>query len=91
MYAINRHKTTVLPPAYHAESYSPDDNRFDFRPFIYNVQWTWQFRMIDTKLRSLNAPLVVATPTEDFTASSSNQLLLEGVDYLSVNGVIYVD
>ncbi len=26
-YAINRHKTTVLTPSYHAESYSPDDNR----------------------------------------------------------------
>lgn len=26
-YAINRHKATVLTPACHAESYSPDDNR----------------------------------------------------------------
>ena len=26
-YAINRHKATVLTPAYHAEAYSPDDNR----------------------------------------------------------------
>ena len=26
-YAINRHKMTVLTPSYHAESYSPDDNR----------------------------------------------------------------
>eukprot|EP00095_Tigriopus_kingsejongensis_P002439 snap_masked-scaffold380_size190731-processed-gene-0.11 protein:Tk02439 transcript:snap_masked-scaffold380_size190731-processed-gene-0.11-mRNA-1 annotation:"glutamine-dependent nad(+) synthetase" len=35
-YAINRHKMTVLTPAYHAETYSPDDNRFDHRPFLYN-------------------------------------------------------
>ena len=27
-YAINRHKATTLTPAYHAESYSPDDNRY---------------------------------------------------------------
>lgn len=27
MYAINRHKLTVLPPAYHTEAYSADDNR----------------------------------------------------------------
>eukprot|EP00955_Chlamydomonas_euryale_P037998 350951-Chlamydomonas_euryale.AAC.11 len=27
-YAINRHKTTVLTPSYHAENYSPDDNRW---------------------------------------------------------------
>jgi hypothetical protein len=35
MYAINRHKTTVLTPSYHAENYSPDDNRFDLRPFLH--------------------------------------------------------
>ncbi|KAJ1982391.1 glutamine-dependent NAD(+) synthetase [Dimargaris verticillata] len=46
-YAINRHKMTTLTPAYHAESYSPDDNRFDLRPFLYNVRWSWQFRSID--------------------------------------------
>ncbi|VDP89694.1 unnamed protein product [Echinostoma caproni] len=27
MYAINRHKCTVLPPAYHTEAYNADDNR----------------------------------------------------------------
>lgn len=46
-YAINRHKATVLTPSYHAESYSPDDNRFDHRQFLYNVSWPWQFRRID--------------------------------------------
>uniref|UniRef100_A0A383W8A4 Glutamine-dependent NAD(+) synthetase n=1 Tax=Tetradesmus obliquus TaxID=3088 RepID=A0A383W8A4_TETOB len=46
-YAINRHKATVLTPSYHAESYSPDDNRFDHRPFLYNTAWPWQFRRID--------------------------------------------
>jgi len=46
MYAINRHKTTVLTPSYHAENYSPDDNRFDLRPFLY-PRFTWQGRKID--------------------------------------------
>jgi len=46
-YSANRHKMTVLTPAYHAESYSPDDNRFDLRQFLYNVRWSWQFRKID--------------------------------------------
>lgn len=46
-YAINRHKTTVLTPSYHAENYSPDDNRFDHRQFLYNTKWTWQFKKID--------------------------------------------
>ncbi|KAJ1922465.1 glutamine-dependent NAD(+) synthetase [Coemansia sp. S100] len=46
-YAVNRHKMTTLTPAYHAEAYSPDDNRFDLRQFLYNARWTWQFRQID--------------------------------------------
>ena len=54
-YSINRHKMTTLTPAYHAESYSPDDNRFDLRQFLYNVRWTWQFRKIDQLVQELNA------------------------------------
>ncbi|KAJ2520850.1 glutamine-dependent NAD(+) synthetase [Coemansia sp. RSA 1939] len=46
-YSINRHKMTTITPAYHADTYSPDDNRFDLRPFLYDSQWTWQFRCID--------------------------------------------
>ncbi|KAJ8944016.1 hypothetical protein NQ318_021731 [Aromia moschata] len=52
-YAINRHKMTVLTPSYHAECYSPDDNRFDLRPFLYRANWSWQFRAIDKKLNFL--------------------------------------
>ena len=54
-YSINRHKMTTLTPAYHAESYSPDDNRFDLRQFLYNARWTWQFRKIDQLVQELNA------------------------------------
>lgn len=46
-YSMNRHKMTTLTPAYHAESYSPEDNRFDLRQFLYNIRWPWQFRRID--------------------------------------------
>lgn len=49
-YAINRHKMTVLTPSYHAESYSPDDNRFDHRPFLYRANWSWQFKAIDAEV-----------------------------------------
>ncbi|KAG6966608.1 hypothetical protein JG688_00006706 [Phytophthora aleatoria] len=47
-YSVNRHKMTTLTPSYHAENYSPDDNRFDLRPFLYNTRWTRQFNSIDT-------------------------------------------
>ena len=53
-YSINRHKMTTLTPSYHAEVYSPDDNRFDHRPFLYNARWSWQFSAIDTAVENIN-------------------------------------
>uniref|UniRef100_A0A8D8D647 Glutamine-dependent NAD(+) synthetase n=1 Tax=Culex pipiens TaxID=7175 RepID=A0A8D8D647_CULPI len=61
-YAINRHKMTVLTPAYHAESYSPDDNRFDHRPFLYRANWSWQFKCIDEELERIQSPLPPPPP-----------------------------
>ena len=52
-HSINRHKMTTLTPSMHAEVYSPDDNRYDLRPFLYNSKWTWQFREIDQKVEGL--------------------------------------
>ncbi len=52
-YSVNRHKMTTLTPSYHAESYSPDDNRFDLRQFLYNVRWGWQFRQIDRRIEEM--------------------------------------
>ena len=45
---------TTLTPSYHAEVYSPDDNRFDHRPFLYNARWSWQFSAIDTAVENIN-------------------------------------
>lgn len=53
MYSINRHKMTTMTPSYHAESYSPADQRFDHRPFLYNTRWPWQFKCIEDKVRML--------------------------------------
>ncbi|XP_051885146.1 glutamine-dependent NAD(+) synthetase isoform X1 [Pristis pectinata] len=67
MYSINRHKMTTLTPAYHAEDYNPDDNRFDLRPFLYNITWSWQFKCIDnqvTKLESTQGNCVDAVCNE---------------------------
>lgn len=58
MYSRNRHKLTVVTPSYHAENYSPDDNRFDLRPFLYNTQWEWQFREIDEDVARYEEPTV---------------------------------
>ena len=59
-YSINRHKLTTLTPSYHAESYSPDDNRFDLRPFLYNPRWDWQFTAIDRDVQLRGAAAAAA-------------------------------
>ncbi len=51
-YSINRHKMTTITPSYFAETYSPDDNRFDHRQFLYPVDWSWQFGNIDDKVNT---------------------------------------
>ena len=38
-YSINRHKMTIITPSYHAEEYGTDDNRYDLRQFLYDVNW----------------------------------------------------
>lgn len=50
MYSINRHKMTTITPSYFAETYSPDDNRFDHRQFLYPADWTWQFKNIEKEV-----------------------------------------
>ncbi|XP_013415457.1 glutamine-dependent NAD(+) synthetase isoform X2 [Lingula anatina] len=59
-YSINRHKMTVITPSYHAESYSVDDNRFDHRQFLYNIQWPWQFRMIEEQVQIMESRQIAA-------------------------------
>lgn len=52
-YSVNRHKMTTLTPSYHAEEYSPDDNRFDLRQFLYPTRWPRQFAVIDAAVTAL--------------------------------------
>ncbi|KZF19560.1 glutamine-dependent NAD(+) synthetase [Xylona heveae TC161] len=51
-YAINRHKMTVLTPSYHAEQYSPDDNRYDLRPFLYPT-FSWAYKKMEASAVAL--------------------------------------
>ena len=47
------------------QNYSPEDNRFDLRQFLYNTRWPWQFRKIDelVKLREFEESTV--SPVSD--------------------------
>ncbi|MCJ1402314.1 glutamine-dependent NAD(+) synthetase [Xylographa trunciseda] len=62
-YSINRHKMTTVTPAYHAEQYSPDDNRFDLRPFLY-PSFDYAYRKIE---RTIKAMGVAGTKRPEFT------------------------
>ncbi|CDY24055.1 BnaA06g00530D [Brassica napus] len=72
-YSINRHKMTVLTPSYHAESYSPEDNRFDLRQFLYNSKWPYQFKKIDEIVDGLNGDSVAFPEEEEEEATSSQE------------------
>ncbi|GLU17697.1 hypothetical protein SLE2022_340530 [Rubroshorea leprosula] len=64
-YSINRHKMTVLTPSYYAESYSPEDNRFDLRQCLYNTRWPYQFRKMDELVRELERDDVAFKESSD--------------------------
>ncbi|CAE8611166.1 unnamed protein product, partial [Polarella glacialis] len=67
-YATQRHKMTTLTPSYHAENYGPEDNRFDLRPFLYPVNFEWQFKQIDDAADALEE----AQASEAQASSSSS-------------------
>ncbi|RDA88491.1 hypothetical protein CP532_6618 [Ophiocordyceps camponoti-leonardi (nom. inval.)] len=56
-YAMNRHKSTICTPSIHLCPYDPDDNRHDLRPFLYVVDWPWQFRKIREHVERLEEQL----------------------------------
>ncbi|GMF05421.1 unnamed protein product [Ambrosiozyma monospora] len=64
-YAVNRHKQTVSTPSYHAEQYSPDDNRFDLRPFLIDPRFSWARHKIDSVLEKLDKNEKIDTMTVD--------------------------
>lgn len=37
------------------QNYSPEDNRYDLRQFLYNTRWPWQFRCIDQLVKNYEA------------------------------------
>lgn len=39
---------------FYLQSYSPEDNRFDLRQFLYNSRWPYQFRKIDELVNELS-------------------------------------
>ncbi|KAH3665395.1 hypothetical protein OGAPHI_003579 [Ogataea philodendri] len=64
-YSVNRHKQTVSTPSYHAEQYSPDDNRFDLRPFLIDPRFSWARQKIDGVLAKMKTDGKLSTMSID--------------------------
>ena len=54
-YGLNRHKVTTLPPSFFYDPESCDDNRFDMRPWYYATDWSYQFQIIDDRVREIKS------------------------------------
>lgn len=57
------------------QSYSPEDNRFDLRQFLYNVRWPYQFRKIDELVNELDGDRVAITQS---TAQETADVTTDG-------------
>lgn len=47
------------------QSYSPEDNRFDLRQFLYNARWPHQFQKIDELVRDFGDKKVAISTSTD--------------------------
>lgn len=54
------------------QSYSPEDNRFDLRQFLYNARWPYQFRKIDDLVRELDVKDVQESGNHEIVAAASD-------------------
>lgn len=48
--------------AFELQTYSPEDNRYDLRQFLYNTRWPWQFRRIDQLVEKYEASMPEPLP-----------------------------
>ncbi|PNX60864.1 glutamine-dependent NAD(+) synthetase-like protein, partial [Trifolium pratense] len=65
------------------QSYSPDDNRFDLRQFLYNTSWPYQFRKIDELVHELDVKDIQGN--HEALAAASNGV--NGMKVAASNGV----
>ncbi|KAF3772967.1 Glutamine-dependent NAD(+) synthetase [Nymphaea thermarum] len=84
-YSMNRHKMTVLTPSYHAESYSPEDNRFDLRQFLYNTRWPYQFHKIDELVQKSEACGIPLVKPSEPTALETSKVHAGGMGVIAAN------
>jgi hypothetical protein len=72
---------TTLTPSYHAENYGTDDNRFDLRPFLYNVKWPRQFNCIDVLVQKA----ITSMANNDKATAVQEEKVDENVTFSTLN------
>ena len=55
------------------QSYSPEDNRFDLRQFLYNARWPYQFRKIDELVSELDVKDIVQESGNHETVAAASE------------------
>jgi len=63
-YAVNRHKMTTMTPGLYLESYTPDDNRYDLRPFLY-PRFNFEHRKIENMIKKVCSLLTPCARARD--------------------------
>ena len=56
--------SAALTPVLLLQSYSPEDNRFDLRQFLYNSRWPYQFQKINELVQEMDKDGKWETPAE---------------------------
>lgn len=75
-YAINRHKMTTMTPGLYLESYTPDDNRYDLRPFLYPA-FTFEHRKIENLLKKVSWVLLPVVSSASQTRTRLTRAKME--------------
>ncbi|KAG8382766.1 hypothetical protein BUALT_Bualt05G0111400 [Buddleja alternifolia] len=70
------------------KSYSPEDNRFDLRQFLYNARWPYQFRKIDELVHQLDGDKVAITKAADEETSDGGMGVTESISKAKEAGVV---
>jgi NAD+ synthase (glutamine-hydrolysing) len=65
--------SAALTPVPLLQSYSPEDNRFDLRQFLYNSRWPYQFRKINELVQEMDRDGKWETPAEGQVTAQGTQ------------------
>lgn len=69
------------------QSYSPEDNRFDLRQFLYNTRWPYQFRKIDEYVQKSEACGTPLVQSNEPTAWETSKVHAGGMGVIAANAL----